>query len=270
MILSAGRKNRRGILFIVAGSGRKVHWISTLSPFFSKGHLFLSQPPGGARVTGQDTAHRFSGGGIPFRRQYGVGPDKAVRRIPHADRVNGKSSVPVPLHPDMGAVAWPDGAGKLIGQLGPDRQPLVTGNLEETLHDGPKEPLRLGNRGMERAGHSHHRPAADLRKEMGFPPRADIRPLHQQVPHTFHRLDRAVAVPCAAAAGSTGVVTGTTTGLLIRSGPGREYEALATATNGATVTILEDTGTGWYHISYQTGGGNSATGYVSKDYITVR
>ena len=73
-----------------------------------------------------------------------------------------------------------------------------------------------------------------------------------------------------AAAGSTGVVTGTTTGLLIRSGPGREYEALATATNGATVTILEDTGTGWYHISYQTGGGNSATGYVSKDYITVR
>ena len=73
-----------------------------------------------------------------------------------------------------------------------------------------------------------------------------------------------------AAAGSTGVVTGTTTGLLIRSGPGREYEALATATNGATVTILEDTGTGWYHISYQTGGGNSATGYVSKDYIMVR
>ena len=71
------------------------------------------------------------------------------------------------------------------------------------------------------------------------------------------------------AAGTTGTVTGTTTGLLIRSGPGRNYEMQDTALNGAVVTILEQTGDGWYKISYSGNGGVTKTGYVSKDYIKV-
>lgn len=69
--------------------------------------------------------------------------------------------------------------------------------------------------------------------------------------------------------GSTGTVTGTSTGLLIRSGPGRNYEAQDTAPNGVTVTILEQTADGWYKISYSGDGGRTKTGYVSKDYIKV-
>lgn len=71
------------------------------------------------------------------------------------------------------------------------------------------------------------------------------------------------------AAGTTGTVTGTTTGLLIRSGPGRNYEMQDTALNGAQVTILEQTADGWYKISYSGNGGVTKTGYVSKDYIKV-
>lgn len=71
------------------------------------------------------------------------------------------------------------------------------------------------------------------------------------------------------ATGTTGTVTGTSTGLLIRSGPGRSYEAQDTAPNGTSVTILEQTGDGWYKINYSGDGGRTKTGYVSKDYIKV-
>jgi len=71
------------------------------------------------------------------------------------------------------------------------------------------------------------------------------------------------------AAGSKGTVTGTTTGLLIRSGPGRNYEAQDTAPNGTEVTILEQTADGWYKINYSGDGGRAKTGYVSKDYVKV-
>lgn len=71
------------------------------------------------------------------------------------------------------------------------------------------------------------------------------------------------------AAGTKGTVTGTTTGLLIRTGPGRNYEMQDTALNGAEVTILEQTADGWYKISYSGNGGKTKTGYVSKDYIRV-
>lgn len=69
------------------------------------------------------------------------------------------------------------------------------------------------------------------------------------------------------ASGTTGTVTGTSTGLLIRSGPGRNYEAQDTAPNGTVVTILEQTADGWYKINYSGDGGRTKTGYVSKDYI---
>ena len=72
------------------------------------------------------------------------------------------------------------------------------------------------------------------------------------------------------AVNKSGSVTGTTTGLLVRSGAGREHEAQDTLTNGTDVTVLEDTGTGWYKISYSGAGGKAVTGYASKDYITVK
>lgn len=69
--------------------------------------------------------------------------------------------------------------------------------------------------------------------------------------------------------GSTGVVTGTTTGLLIRSGPGQNYGRQDTATNGTVVTILEQTADGWFKINYAGDGGKTKTGYVSKNFIKV-
>lgn len=71
------------------------------------------------------------------------------------------------------------------------------------------------------------------------------------------------------ASGTTGTVTGTSTGLLIRSGPGRNYEAQDTAPNGTQVTILEQTADGWYKINYSGDAGRTKTGYVSKDYVKV-
>lgn len=69
--------------------------------------------------------------------------------------------------------------------------------------------------------------------------------------------------------GSSGVVSGAESGLNVRSGPGSSYEPIASLSNGAAVTILEDTGSGWYKISFVGVGGKATQGYVSKDYITA-
>ena len=71
------------------------------------------------------------------------------------------------------------------------------------------------------------------------------------------------------AASKTGKISGAGRGLNVRSGPGSSNEALASLPNGTAVTILEDTGTGWYKITYSGVGGKTTTGYVSKDYVTV-
>jgi hypothetical protein len=62
------------------------------------------------------------------------------------------------------------------------------------------------------------------------------------------------------------VVNAGSAGLNIRSGPGSSYEVVASAANGATLTIVEDAGNGWYKVSY--GGGK--TGYVSSSYVSVK
>ena len=79
------------------------------------------------------------------------------------------------------------------------------------------------------------------------------------------------SVICKAKAGGT-VVSGTTgrvinadKGLNIRSGPGRDYDKVASAKNNATVTILGEEN-GWYKIQYN----GDKTGYVLKDYISIR
>ncbi len=68
-----------------------------------------------------------------------------------------------------------------------------------------------------------------------------------------------------AVSGSQGVIINADSGLNIRSGPGREYNVVASATNGSTVTILGEEN-GWYQIRYN----GSNTGYVSKDFVSVR
>ena len=63
-----------------------------------------------------------------------------------------------------------------------------------------------------------------------------------------------------------GVITDAGSGLNIRSGPGSSHEKIASAENGSEVTVLEDTGTGWYKIDY----GNGKIGYASKDFIKLK
>ena len=58
-------------------------------------------------------------------------------------------------------------------------------------------------------------------------------------------------------------VTNAGNGLNVRSGPGSNYNKVASISNGTKVTILEDTGSGWYKIDY----GNGKTGYASSSYI---
>ena len=64
--------------------------------------------------------------------------------------------------------------------------------------------------------------------------------------------------------GNTGTIVNAEQGLNIRSGPGTEYEKVASAQNGASVAILGEEN-GWYRIDY--GGGR--IGYVLKDYVSV-
>ena len=58
-------------------------------------------------------------------------------------------------------------------------------------------------------------------------------------------------------------VTNAGNGLNVRSGPGSNYNKVASIANGTSVTILEDAGNGWYKIDY----GNGKTGYASASYI---
>lgn len=69
----------------------------------------------------------------------------------------------------------------------------------------------------------------------------------------------------AVASGAQGTIVNAGTGLNIRSGPGTDNDVVASASNGATVTILGEEN-GWYHIRYS---GNK-TGYVRKDFVSVK
>lgn len=66
-------------------------------------------------------------------------------------------------------------------------------------------------------------------------------------------------------AGTRAVISVSGSGLNIRSGPGSSYEKIASASNGAEVTIL-GAENGWYKIDY----GNGKVGYVSGDYVKAK
>ena len=67
-----------------------------------------------------------------------------------------------------------------------------------------------------------------------------------------------------AASGTTGRIVNAERGLNIRSGPGKNYSVVASASNGATVTVLGEEN-GFYKINYS----GSKVGYVSKDYVSI-
>lgn len=67
----------------------------------------------------------------------------------------------------------------------------------------------------------------------------------------------------------SGKISGAGSGLNVRSGPGSSNDAIASLNNGAAITVLEDTGTGWYKISFSGIGGKSTIGYVSSKYVSL-
>ena len=67
-------------------------------------------------------------------------------------------------------------------------------------------------------------------------------------------------------AGSAKVVNGGN-GVRVRSGPGTNYDILATISNGGSVKIVESAGDGWYKITFSDVGGVTTTGYVKGDFL---
>ena len=67
-------------------------------------------------------------------------------------------------------------------------------------------------------------------------------------------------------AGSAKVVNGGN-GVRVRSGPGTNYDILATISNGGSVKIVESAGDGWYKIIFSGVGGATTTGYMKGDYL---
>ena len=67
-------------------------------------------------------------------------------------------------------------------------------------------------------------------------------------------------------AGSAKVVNGGN-GVRVRSGPGTNYDILATVPNGGSVKIVESAGDGWYKITFSDVGGVTTTGYMKGDFL---
>jgi len=67
-------------------------------------------------------------------------------------------------------------------------------------------------------------------------------------------------------AGAAKVVNGGN-GVRVRSGPGTNYEILATVSNGADIQIVESAGDGWYKITFSNIGGVTTPGYMKGDYL---
>ena len=67
-------------------------------------------------------------------------------------------------------------------------------------------------------------------------------------------------------AGSAKVVNGGN-GVRVRSGPGTNYDILATISNGGSVKIVESAGDGWYKITFSDVGGATTTGYMKGEFL---
>ncbi len=56
-------------------------------------------------------------------------------------------------------------------------------------------------------------------------------------------------------------------GVNVRSGPGTDYDALASVSNGASVEIVESVGNDWYKITFVNVGGVSTPGYMKGEFL---
>lgn len=66
--------------------------------------------------------------------------------------------------------------------------------------------------------------------------------------------------------GSAVVINGGN-GVRVRSGPGTNYDILATIPNGGSVQITSDAGNGWYAITFTASGGVTTAGYMKGEYL---
>ena len=67
-------------------------------------------------------------------------------------------------------------------------------------------------------------------------------------------------------AGDAKVINGGN-GVRVRSGPGTNYDILATVPNGANIRVVESAGNDWYKISFDDVGGVSKTGYMKGEFL---
>jgi hypothetical protein len=67
-------------------------------------------------------------------------------------------------------------------------------------------------------------------------------------------------------AGAAQVVNGGN-GVRVRSGPGTNYDILATVPNGANIKIVESAGNDWYKITFDDVGGISKNGYMKGEFL---
>ena len=56
-------------------------------------------------------------------------------------------------------------------------------------------------------------------------------------------------------------------GVRVRSGPGTDYDILASVSNGTSVRIVESAGNNWYKITFYGLGGSAQTGYMRGDFL---
>ena len=67
-------------------------------------------------------------------------------------------------------------------------------------------------------------------------------------------------------AGAAQVINGGN-GVRVRSGPGTDYDILATVPNGASIKIVESAGNDWYKITFDDVGGVSKNGYMKGEFL---
>lgn len=67
-------------------------------------------------------------------------------------------------------------------------------------------------------------------------------------------------------AGEAKVVNGGN-GVRVRSGPGTNYDILATVPNGADINVVESVGNDWYKITFSNVGGAKTTGYMKGEFL---
>ncbi len=68
-------------------------------------------------------------------------------------------------------------------------------------------------------------------------------------------------------AGAATVINGGN-GVRVRSGPGTNYDILATVPNGGSVQVIQSVGNDWYEITFSNVGGVTTSGYMKGEFLS--